>query len=184
MVDLNVCPGSCIRGLAEQGSADVALVWASFRCVGMDIERRWAAISSEQEMGLANILCVHGSVELRLLCLAQVVRSVLILSDGLVVDSISSEIVVRHSVLLDTVFLGLLPVSGEGLSGGCETVVVVGSRAVGARSKAHLEVRDTHVLHLSNMSTLLFLEPVGSECMTSRCLAEELRFWSRAEAEV
>ena len=74
-----------------------------------------------------------------------------VLSDGIVVHVISTKVIVWHSVLLDTVFLCLLPVNGCTLLVTGELVVIICGSIVDRGGEAHREISDTHILNLSNL---------------------------------
>ena len=140
-------------------------------------------VGSEEEVRLANVSGVVGSLLLGCLRLAEVVRVVLVLCSRLVVDRVPTEVIVGHAVSRDSVPLRL-EVERRRWSSTREAVVVVSCRAVCGRRVAHREVSDTHVLDLADVSRSLLLQLAGREGLARRCLVGECRPGCRAEAEI
>jgi len=140
-------------------------------------------VGSEEEVGLANVSSIFGSDKRCLHGLAEVMRVVLVLCSRLVVDWVSTEVVVGHAVSRDSVPLRL-EVKRLAWSSTGEAVVVVRCRAVGGRCVAHREVSDTHVRYLADVSRSLLVQLAGREGLARRCLIGEGRRGCPAEAEV
>ena len=87
-------------------------------------------------MRLADVFCVYSPVNFGLLRLAEVVLMVLVFCLRLVVYCVSTEVVVRHSVFLNTVSLGL-PVHRFTRTSTGKSIVVVRSCRVGVRRVTH-----------------------------------------------
>ena len=79
----------------------------------------------------------------------------IVLSNGVVVHLISAKVIVWLSVLLDTIFLCLLPFNGCTLLVIGELVVEISGSVIADRgSEAHLEISNSHILNLTNASRL------------------------------
>ena len=108
----------------------------------------------------------------------------IVLSNGIVVYLISAKVIVRHSILLNTIFLSLLSLLGPTLFVVGELVVIISSSVIDRGIEAHLEVSYSHILNLTKMRRLVLFEFFRRVCMSRRCFLEEDWFGSCAETEV
>jgi len=120
-------------------------------------------ICAEHEMALANVSTVLYSFNLALLDMTQVVFREFSLVACLVIDSISAEVIMRHSVHVNAILLNidlvlerLIQVTLRSLAGEELVVLISGSTVVHGLLESHFEVCYAHRLHITNFS--LFFE--------------------------
>ena len=108
----------------------------------------------------------------------------IVLSNGIVVYLISAKVIVRHSVLLNTIFLCLLSFLRPTFLVVRELVVIVSSSVIDSGVEAHREVSNSHVLNLANVRRFVLIVLFSRVCMSRRCFLEEDWFRRCAETKV
>ena len=138
-------------------------------------------VCAKCKMAFPHIFAIVLRIDLTLRNMAQIVLSELTFGDTLIVDFCATEIVMRHSISHNSIFLSQnlrvmrflqsLPI---GFLHEKPIVLVCGSSIVHRRLESHFEIGDSHGLRISYSGLVFQFEFLGSEGLTSRRLIGKL----------